>query len=298
MGAAHGDDDVAALLRSHWAMPAAVVRPLAGGMNSDSWLVEHDATTYVAKRVPPDGIEDLCAGAEVATALAAAGLVTGAPVPTSDGTLTLAEHGLVLLEHVPGRELEGEREDEQRWMAATLARVHLVSDPGPGPSPATFMTQWLSPDLPGVADHTWLLNAMRAVRAETDALALTWSTVHTDPAPEAFVHDDTTGVTGLIDWAGARRGPVLYDVASAVMYLGGPAHAGAFLDAYGRLGPLDAAELRHLDAFRRLREAVQGAYFARRLAGDDRTGGVERADNEKGLEDARRRLAALGLGSR
>ena len=31
----------------------------------------------------------------------------------------------------------------------------------------------------------------------------------------------STGVTGLIDWAGACPGPLLYDVASAVMYLGG-----------------------------------------------------------------------------
>jgi hypothetical protein len=53
--------------------------------------------------------------------------------------------------------------------------------------------------------------------------------------------------------------------------------------------------LQHLGAFRRFREAVQGSYFARRLATDDLTGGIDEPGNQKGLNDARRRLAALGL---
>jgi homoserine kinase type II len=145
--------------------------------------------------------------------------------------------------------------------------------------------------MPGVEAHPWLGAAIAAVRDETDALTLTWSVLHTDPAPEAFIHDDKTGVTGLIDWAGARRGPVLYDVASAVMYLGGPQNASAFLRTYVARGPLPVEEMQHLDSFRRFREAVQGAYFSGRLATNDLTGGVEQADNEKGLTDARRRLS-------
>ncbi len=86
---------------------------------------------------------------------------------------------------------------------------------------------------------------------------------------------------------------MLYDVASAVMYLGGPRHAGAFLDAYSTAGLLDPGELRHLDVFRRFRWAVQAAYFARRLATRDLTGVSERGDNERGLDDARRGLAEL-----
>jgi Ser/Thr protein kinase RdoA (MazF antagonist) len=79
------------------------------------------------------------------------------------------------------------------------------------------------------------------------------------------------------------------------MYLGGPEHANAFLTTYGAVGPLEEDEMRHLDAFQRFRQAIQGTYFARRLATDDVTGGVDRAGNEKGLDDARRRLGALGL---
>ena len=284
-------------LATFWGLESARVTPLGGGMNSETWLVEHQGSTYVAKSVSADAVADLVAGAEVATALAEAGFVTGRPVPTRAGGVVEQEAGLALLEHVPGRELDGESEDEQRWIADTLARVHVSSGPASGPSAATFAMDWLSPEMPGVADHPWLVAAIRAVRAETDPLALTWSVLHTDPFPGAFIHDDLTGVTGLIDWAGARRGPVLYDVASAVMYLGGREHAAAFLSTYLSRGPLGAGEMQHLDAFSRFREAVQGAYFAVRLATDDLTGGVDHAENDKGLSDARRRLRALGFDS-
>ena len=283
------------LLEKFWGMRGADVKPLGRGMNSETWVAEHQGSTYVVKRVPSTQIAGLIVGCEIASTLAQVGLVTGRPVPTTDGTLVLNEHGVALLEHVSGRELEGETDQEQRWIAATLSRVHVAGKPASGPSTATFMVDWLSPQLPGAEAHPWLVPLIEAVRAETEPLHVTWSTVHTDPAPEAFVHNDMTGVTGLIDWSGAQRGPVLYDVASAVMYLGGTDDATAFLDTYRAHGPLGSDEMQLLDAFRRFRWAVQAAYFAFRLASHDLTGIADQAENEKGLDDARRGLAALGL---
>jgi Ser/Thr protein kinase RdoA (MazF antagonist) len=175
--------------------------------------------------------------------------------------LASTEHPLALLEFVPGRELEGESDEEQRWIAHTLAGVHRAGSPADGPTTATFMTDWLAKELPGMEAHPWLVQAVEAVRAETDLLRATWSVLRTDPSPEAFRHDDSTGVTGLVDWTGARRGPVLYDVASAVMYLGGPEHAIAFLTGYGIDGPVGKDEMRHLNAFRRFREGHPGRRF-------------------------------------
>ena len=281
-------------LAQHWGLVDARVSPLGGGMNSETWLVEHQGSTYVAKVVVDDAVTALESGAEAAAALADAGFVTGRPVPTRLGSLVPAELGLALLEHVPGRELDGGTDEEQRWIAGTLAGVHTAGNPSQGPGVDTFARDWLSPELPGVAKHQWLIDAIEAVREETGPLSTTWSTLHTDPVPAAFIHDDRSGVTGLVDWAGARRGPVLYDVASAVMYLGGPQDASTFLTTYAARGPLGDVEMAHLDAFRRLREAVQGVYFAGRIAANDLTGIVDRSENAQGLDDAHRRLSELG----
>jgi hypothetical protein len=82
------------------------------------------------------------------------------------------------------------------------------------------------------------------------------------------------------------RGPVLYDVASAVMYVGGP---GLVVPAYLQERPELRDEIEAgLDAFLQVRYAVQAGYFAWRCSNDVRTGIADPAENRKGLDDARR----------
>ncbi len=285
---------IAELLRRHWDVDGASVTPLGGGMNSQTWRVKHGESTYVAKQVAQTDLPELLAGCEAAARLAEAGIRSGRPVATVAGSLVVDQPATALLEYVAGRELDGAAEEEQRWVADTLARVHQAGGASSGPVTARFF-EWLEPHAPGLEAHPWLPPAVAAVRTEIDSLALTWSVLHTDPAPEAFVHDDASGVTGLIDWTGACRGPVLYDVASAVMYLGGPEPGAAFLRAYREHGVLAEEEWIFLDGFRRFRWAVQAAYFARRLVEVDLTGVTTQAENERGLDDARRGLAGLGV---
>ena len=118
--------------------------------------------------------------------------------------------------------------------------------------------------------------------------SLSWGLLHTDPAPEAFLLDADTGECGLIDWDTGMHGPLMYDLASAVMYVGGPDRAETLIDAYFEHPVLDGAEVaRTLRPMLRLRWAIQADYFARRLSAGDLTG-IENADeNEVGLEDAR-----------
>ena len=280
---------VPSLLAEHWGIELARVQPLGGGMNSATCLVTTSAGERLVGKWSSD-VESLEAGSAAAAALGAAGLRVGEAVRLGAGGLTTAVAGgaLALLRHVPGRELDGESEHEQQLIGATLATVHAAG--GPELHTGPFMSEWLSPadDVLGVA--SWLPDALADVRREYDALPpLTWSQLHTDPAPEAFIHDKDAGVTGLIDWAGSCRGPVLYDVASVVMYLGGPDRSERFLAAYGDRGPLDERELRRLDSFRRFRWAIQASYYAGRIVAHDQTGIRDDPEhNQEALTRARR----------
>ena len=260
-------------------------------MNSATALVTASSAEQLVAKWSSD-VESLDAGCAAAATLGAEAVPTGEPVPTKVGALTanIAGGAVALLRHVPGRELDGESEHEQQLIGTTLATVHAAG--GPELDTGPFMSEWLSPadDVLGVAG--WLPGALTDVRREYGALPpLTWSQLHTDPTPEAFIHDKDTGVTGLIDWAGSCRGPVLYDVASAVMYLGGPDRSERFLAAYGDGGPLDKPELSWLDAFRRFRWAIQASYYAGRIVADDQTGILDHPEhNRDSLERARRGL--------
>jgi Ser/Thr protein kinase RdoA (MazF antagonist) len=121
--------------------------------------------------------------------------------------------------------------------------------------------------------------------------------LHADPAPEAFRYDAASGVCGIIDWSCALYGPLLYDLASAVMYLGGPEHAAAMTDFYQSASLLPPREIAvGLPVLLRFRWAVQADYFAWRITANDLAGITGPEENEKGLEDARRALH-LGAGT-
>jgi homoserine kinase type II len=53
--------------------------------------------------------------------------------------------------------------------------------------------------------------------------------------------------------------------------------------------------LQQLEAFLRFRYAVQGVYFAGRVATGNLTGVIDQAENARGLDHARRGLGALGI---
>jgi hypothetical protein len=92
----------------------------------------------------------------------------------------------------------------------------------------------------------------------------------------------------LIDWGGSMVAPALYDLGSAVMYVGTEKHiAGAYLAERSAM----AAEVSvGLHAFLRFRYAVQAAYFAWRINTNVETGLSTIDGNLIGLSDARRML--------
>ena len=285
---------LAAVLAHEWGVTADALEAHHGGMNSQTWFVEAGGRRFVAKAVPLERRASFDAGLAIAAFVEAAGIRAGAPLPARDGRSCVEVEGsaLALLRFVEGTALTGEPVEERTLIGATLGRAHVALVGHEVVGAARF--HWIDPAAPHLDLRPWIRPAVRAALAAYDAIppgSLTWGLLHTDPAPEAFRLDPATGDCGLIDWDQGFVGPLLYDLASAEMYVGGPDRSGPLIDAYLATGALAAAEVeRALRPIARLRWAVQADYFAGRIASDDLTGIADRADNEKGLEDARRAL--------
>ncbi|MCP2327886.1 homoserine kinase type II [Hamadaea flava] len=289
------DDTVRAALRAAWHLPPDGCTRLAGGMTSATWSVRSGSRRYVAKLVPPEARTSFEAGLMLAERLCAAGVDAGRPVRAADGSLCVPvpDGALALLEHIDGRPLDGADPVDQRWWGDRLGSVHriLVDVSLPGLTP----WHWVREDAPHLSLEPWLrpavADAVHALARLQVTDRLTVGALHGDPFFEAFLLDRATGRIGVIDWGSACCGPFLYDVASAVMYAGGPDRAAGFLEAYAAAGPVTAAELESaLPVLLRFRWAVQADWFAARIAAGDVTG-ADDDGNRKGLADARRALA-------
>ncbi|MEV4260428.1 phosphotransferase [Kribbella sp. NPDC049584] len=272
--------DITEVLREHWNLKPDAVEPLTGGMNSAAYLVSGDGRRLVLKAVDADDTA-FEPGLALAARLDDAGLTTGRPTPNNHGRLVERVDGrqVALLEYVDGLELV---ETDQAEIGEFLGRVHAAAGVESGDT-----ADWLHFMLPLEASldlEPWIRPAVEGAVTEAIALGqLSWAWLHGDPAAEAF-RRRPDGEVALIDWGSAMQGPILYDVASAVMYTGDQV-----VPAYLRQRPELSAELdRGLGTFLRVRWAVQAAYFAWRITNDVLTGISGPADNLKGLADARR----------
>jgi Ser/Thr protein kinase RdoA (MazF antagonist) len=288
---------IEAAIREAWGIVPNAVRDHAGGMNSRTWVVTTGDRRWVAKAVPADARVRFGSGLAVAAIVDAAGIPAGVPEPTRDGRtwISIDDQVLALLRFVDGDGLVGDEAEEQGLIGSTLARAHQALIGAAVPGTATFHSP--DADAAHLDVEPWVRPAVRDAIEAYDALppaTLTFGLLHTDPAPEAFLFDARSRTCGLIDWDTGLVGPLMYDVASAVMYLGGSARANSFLDAYLAVGTISPTELdRSLAPMLRLRWAVQADYFAHRLATNDLTGIADARDNRKGLDDARRAMCAL-----
>ncbi|GAA2124109.1 phosphotransferase enzyme family protein [Glycomyces algeriensis] len=295
------EDVLRASLGHHWGLHNARIEPHHGGMNSGTWFVTAGPRRWVAKAVDPDTLFDYAGGLAAAAVLDRPDLPTGAPERSRGGRLAVAADDvmLALLAWVPGDGIATDGPAEQRIIGTTLARAHAALHDADIPTADRF--HWVDPAAGHLDVRDWVRPAVAAALTALDDLdpaTLTWGPLHTDPAPEAFRLDPDTGICGLIDWSTAMRGPYLYDLASAVMYVGGSGNAGPLVEAYLAQGVLTRAETeRGLLTLLRFRWAVQADYFARRIAAHDLTGIADHAENEKGLDDAHRGLAGIVSGS-
>jgi Ser/Thr protein kinase RdoA (MazF antagonist) len=307
-------DDLGDVVRARWGLPGALVLPLGGGMNSRTWLVEVTASCgrvgrWAAKQVTPDQHDPFVRGLRAARLVEGSGVPAGVPRPTVDGAdhADLPDGPLALLRWVDGVPLDGDDDDAPAVMGSTLGAAHRVLR-GLDDGSAAGFPPW--PDLRGehLDVEPWVREAVAGALAAYRSLVdddgrgpLEVGLLHADPAPDAFLRPVPGGAggsaaCGLIDWSSAAHGPLLYDVASAVMYVGGLERGRALVEAYAAVvapGAGAAALLPSVEVLLQLRQAVQAAYFARRVAESDLTGIDGPEGNLEGLHHARDFFAAL-----
>jgi len=241
------------------------------------------AATHVVVKAVHGEDAGFAPGLELAVRLDDAGVVTGRPRVSVAGRLVerIDELQVGVLEFVDGSPL-AEAVADQRAVGETLARVHEASATAPGK-----LTDWLQHITqfePYLDLEDWIRPSVEGAIAGVTALdGLSWAWLHGDPAAEAFLRQPD-GEIALIDWGAAMHGPLLYDVASAVMCAGSPDHV---VPAYLTRRPELADEVEGgLDAFLRARWALQAGYFAWRCANNVLTGIADPAENLEGLADA------------
>jgi homoserine kinase type II len=202
---------------------------------------------------------------------------------------------VALLEFVPGRPLAADDPLHQQWWGNALGAAHRALAGFQHPGLGRF--HWIRPDTPHLGIEDWVRPAVTDAVAAMAKLSVTdqlsYGAMHGDPSTDCFRLDVDTGGVGIIDWGSAFTGPLVYDIASAVMYAGGPDRAADLVDGYVAAAPVSRDEVEAaLPTLLRFRGAVQADYFAHRIFVDDRTGVEGPADNYKGLYEARAMLEA------
>ena len=302
------DDLISAALRTGWHRAVSEISPLPTGSMSRAWALVAGGELFVGRLVDHADRAFLEAGFAAAERLNDRGLTVGRPVRTLAGGLTAEMPAGILgvLRRVPGRVLDGGDPVDQQWWGDRLGAAHraLAGFEHPG----LRQWNWLDADGPHLDAEPWLRPAVAdAVTAMTRLIVtdrLTYGVLHGDPAAGGFVVDPATGRAGMFDWGGCGTGPLVYDVAAAVAYAGGPDEAAEFLDGYLAAGPVDRDELdAALPVLLRFRWAVRADWLARRLPGAadssaDGAGpdGAPVDDPRSALRRAREVLEAMAAG--
>ncbi|WP_122977020.1 phosphotransferase enzyme family protein [Actinoplanes teichomyceticus] len=255
------DDIVRTVLRDQWHLVPTAITELPMAMMSRGWEVTAGSERYVARLVDTAARLPVEAGLAAAEHLRGVRIEAGEPVRTLAGALTVetARGALAVLRRPPGRHLDGADPVDQQWWGERLGAVHraLQDFRHPGLRP----WQLLDPEAAHLDAESWLRPAVTAAVTAATRLTvtdrLTYGVLHGDPAPEVFVLDVSTGRSGLLHCGAGGTGPLVYDVAAAVLYAGGPDRAGELLDGYRAAGPVAGDELEAaLPVLLRLRWAV------------------------------------------
>jgi len=182
---------------------------------------------------------------------------------------------LALVTRVPGRPLHPDDPIDQQWWGDTLANVHRALRRFTDPALAAFPQ--VREEAPHLALEPWLRPAIRGAAAAVRRLLvtdqLTYGVLHGEPSPEEFRLDPATGRVGLVDWDRAGTGPLVYDLAAAVLFAGGTERGADVVDGYVSAGLVGGDECAAaLPIMLVFRAAIKADRLAARLS---RPGGSE-----------------------
>ncbi|MFF5227144.1 phosphotransferase [Dactylosporangium sp. NPDC000521] len=238
-------------------------------------VTPRDAAQFVVKWAPAAARHGFEAGLSAAEHVDAAGVCAGRPVRAADGALTTAlssragDGVLALMCLVPGRPLRADDPLDQSWWGGALGAAHRSLRRFVHPDLAKFQAAAVPAAAPHLAMEPWLgpvvTETAAVVRRIMVTDQLTYGVRHGAPAAARFRLDAGTGRVGLVGWAAAGTGPLLYDLAHAVL-CAGDAGTEALVDAYVRAGPVPADEcVAVLPAMLALRAATRAAAVAERI---------------------------------
>jgi Ser/Thr protein kinase RdoA (MazF antagonist) len=229
---------------------AAVLRPHAGGYESDCWVADD---TWFVKRWKQ---QDHPQGLGVLQELRDLGLPVPAPIPAVSGDLyaVLSGRPYAVFPYIPGRTAS---HDDWRVTARALRQVHELGD-RPGLPRVTLN----EPEIRALGerlDHPWIVERRDEVAAAIDRLDETIERVRSKSVREVVCHRDFGGlnlildadgeVAAMLDWDQAVIGPREHDVWIAAE---GP-HLDPFLAEYGARD-LDSDHLEYALLARALRD--------------------------------------------
>jgi Ser/Thr protein kinase RdoA (MazF antagonist) len=286
-----------------WSLPARpVVSELGEGFGGEAWLVECNASRFVAK-IAYDTQAAVEVGLRMSEIVERHGIPSGAPLRTADGALSVLvehppghHHPLALLRFVPGRPLDLTDPRAQRLTGDILGRVHrILHQDGGVTGPGNTLFTYLTEDQPEVfSRYPWLRPLLRRAVAEVRAfealIPVTYGCLLGDYLQ--LLREETTGQLGIIDWGAAHHGPLLFDLALAVDQFreAGAAATDELIASYRAEAPITPEEMAGLDRYLTLLWARQARYFAWRLAHDVTQGEPDSAGREETLAAYRRAL--------
>ncbi len=141
---------------------------------------------------------------------------------------------------------------------------------------------------PGLAEL--IRRACMGARAFESRRAVTSGVIWADRVE--IVLEKETGQVGVIDWGAIERGPLVFDVALALLWLfpKGSQASEEFLHAYLGVAPISSDELEGLSYYTALLWARQAKFFAYRVAAGVTRGDPYPRGNIQRLLEARQAL--------